>query len=57
MASAPTDLSSYDRWFRDKVQAALDDPRPPIAHAEVEAYFHERRVNSMREIKKRKSAS
>ncbi|KEY57106.1 hypothetical protein [Serratia sp. DD3] len=26
---------SYDRWFRAKVQAALDDPRPAIPHDEV----------------------
>ena len=29
--------ASYDRWFRAKVQAALDDPRPAIAHDEVMA--------------------
>jgi hypothetical protein len=23
---------SYDRWFRAKVQEALDDPRPAIPH-------------------------
>lgn len=28
---------SYDRWFRAKVQAALDDPRPGIPHNEVMA--------------------
>jgi hypothetical protein len=25
----------YDAWFRDKVQAALDDPRPSIPHDDV----------------------
>ena len=29
--------ASYDRWFRAKVQASLDDPRPPIPHDEVMA--------------------
>lgn len=24
--------ASYDRWFRAKVQEALDDPRPRIPH-------------------------
>jgi hypothetical protein len=24
--------ASYDRWFRAKVQEALDDPRPAIPH-------------------------
>ena len=28
---------SYDRWFRAKVQEALDDPRPGIPHDEVMA--------------------
>ncbi|HFV9293994.1 TPA: stability determinant [Serratia fonticola] len=28
---------SYDRWFRAKVQAAMDDPRPGIPHDEVMA--------------------
>lgn len=23
---------SYDRWFRAKVQASLDDPRPAVSH-------------------------
>jgi len=27
--------ASYDRWFRAKVQEALDDPRPAIAHDEA----------------------
>lgn len=27
--------ASYDRWFRAKVQASLDDPRPSIAHDQV----------------------
>lgn len=28
---------SYDLWFRAKVQAALDDPRPCIPHDQVMA--------------------
>lgn len=28
---------SYDRWFRAKVQAALNDPRPGIPHDQVMA--------------------
>ncbi|MCW2476887.1 stability determinant [Candidatus Symbiopectobacterium sp. NZEC151] len=28
---------SYDSWFRTKVQAALDDPRPGIPHDEAMA--------------------
>ncbi|EMO4361381.1 addiction module antitoxin [Pseudomonas aeruginosa] len=29
--------ASYDRWFRAKVQAALDDPRPGIPHDDAMA--------------------
>ena len=39
--------ASYDRWFRTKVQASIDDPRPSIPHdqamAEVEKVLEERR--------------
>lgn len=39
--------ASYDRWFRAKVQASIDDPRPSIPHdeamAEVERMLEERR--------------
>ncbi|ANF84478.1 hypothetical protein A7J50_1037 [Pseudomonas antarctica] len=41
----PTDTEaqadSYDRWFRAKVQAALDDPSPGIPHDEVMAEMRE----------------
>ncbi|NWF11022.1 antitoxin [Pseudomonas salomonii] len=40
--------ASYDRWFRAKVQASIDDPRPSIPHdevmAEVERMLEERRA-------------
>jgi hypothetical protein len=29
--------ASYDLWFRAKVQASIDDPRPSIPHDEVMA--------------------
>src|ERR1700710_688778 len=28
--------AAYDKWFREQVQEALDDPRPPISSEEVE---------------------
>jgi len=31
------EAASYDRWFRAKVQEALDDPRPGIPHDEAMA--------------------
>jgi len=29
--------ASYDRWFRAKVQASLEDPRPNVPHDQVMA--------------------
>ncbi|WP_435928561.1 type II toxin-antitoxin system RelB family antitoxin [Dryocola sp. BD613] len=29
--------SSYDRWFRDKVKTALDDPRDGVPHDQLMA--------------------
>ncbi|PIV33716.1 MAG: antitoxin [Lysobacterales bacterium CG02_land_8_20_14_3_00_62_12] len=26
------DAANYDRWFRAKVQEAVDDPRPSLPH-------------------------
>jgi hypothetical protein len=34
--------ASYDRWFRSKVQEALDDPRPSIPHDEAMAIIDQR---------------
>ena len=34
--------ASYDRWFRAKVQTALDDPRPGIPHDEAMAMVEQR---------------
>ncbi|MBC8740435.1 antitoxin [Paraburkholderia sp. UCT31] len=35
--TGPSDPAEYDKWFRAKVQESLDDPRPPIPHAQVMA--------------------
>ena len=43
-----TDPVAYDKWFRAKVQEALDNPRPPIPHEEVEKYFAQRRAAAIR---------
>lgn len=32
-----TDPETYDKWFREKVQEALNDSRPTVPHAEVMA--------------------
>jgi DNA-damage-inducible protein J len=34
-AGLTADPEAYDRWFRAKVQEALDDSRPPVAHQDV----------------------
>lgn len=31
------DAAAYDKWFRQQVQASLDDPRPSIPHDQVMA--------------------
>lgn len=31
------EAAAYDRWFRDQVQEAIDDPRPSIPHDQVMA--------------------
>jgi len=43
--------SEYDAWFRAKVQEALDDPRPGIPHAKVEASFAKRRAIALRKVR------
>jgi len=46
-AGLTTDPEAYDKWFRAKVQEALDDPRPGISHEDAEAYFAERRAAAL----------
>lgn len=29
--------AAYDKWFREGVQASIDDPRPTVPHSEVRA--------------------
>jgi DNA-damage-inducible protein J len=36
--------AAHDVWFRAKVREALEDPRPAIAHKNVEAHFARRRA-------------
>jgi len=47
-SSMPANSAEHDKWFRAKVQEALDDMRPDIPHDEVEAYFTERREAALR---------
>ena len=36
--------AAHDAWFRAKIREALDDPAPPIPHADVAAHFARRRA-------------
>jgi DNA-damage-inducible protein J len=42
--------AAHDVWFRAKVQQALDDSRPAIAHEKVEAHFAKRRAATRRKV-------
>ena len=42
---------AHDKWFRAKVQEALDDPRPRIPHDQVKAHFAQRRSAAMRKAR------
>lgn len=37
------EAAAYDAWFREQVQASIDDPRPGIPHDEVESRFAAKR--------------
>ena len=47
--------AAHDAWFRAKVQEAIDDRRPDIAHEDVEASFSARRAGSLRKSAKEPS--
>lgn len=34
----------HDRWFRARVQEAIEDPRPPASHKQVKKRFARRRA-------------
>ncbi len=49
------DPATYDAWFREKVQAALDDTRPAVPHEKVEVHFTKRRAAARRKASEGKS--
>ncbi|MDB5537468.1 MAG: RelB antitoxin [Devosia sp.] len=49
-AGLTTDPEAYDKWFRAKVQEALDDPHPGYSSDEIEAYFAEKRAATRRTL-------
>ncbi len=50
----PLELVSHseacDAWFRAKVLQALEDTRPDVEDADVDAHFRERRAAAMRKV-------
>jgi DNA-damage-inducible protein J len=36
-AGLTVDPQTYDAWLRDKVREAMEDPRPPVSHADAHA--------------------
>lgn len=42
--------AAYDKWFRSRVQAALDDPRPSIPHEEVSARWAKKRAQLLKKV-------
>ncbi|HUY93705.1 MAG TPA: type II toxin-antitoxin system RelB/DinJ family antitoxin [Terracidiphilus sp.] len=45
------DAAAHDQWFRSRVQQALDDTRPAVAHRDVKARFTARRAAAKRKSK------
>lgn len=48
---AAHEAAAYDKWFREQVQEAIDDPRPSIPNAEVKKHFAARRKELQKRIK------
>ena len=49
-AGLTMDPAVHDAWFRAKVKEALEDTRPAIPEAQVEACFAERRATARRKL-------
>ncbi|MGH7077480.1 MAG: hypothetical protein ACREFU_05210 [Acetobacteraceae bacterium] len=41
--SVAADPAAHEAWFRARVREAMDDPRPALPQARVEAHFTRRR--------------
>ncbi len=48
---AAHEAAAYDKWFREQVQEALDDPAPTIPDAEAKAHFAAKRAALRKQIK------
>lgn len=54
MKATHASAAAYDKWVRQQVQAAIDDPRPTIAHGDVMKKA-EARIEAMRKGKRAKA--
>lgn len=54
MKSTHASAAAYDRWVREQVQEAIDDPRPTVAHEDVMKKA-EARIKAMRKGKRAKA--
>lgn len=50
------EAAAYDKWFRNQVQAALDDPRPAIPHEAVAARWDRKRAQLLKKLRARHGA-
>jgi len=48
-----SETPGHHQWFRAKVSQALDDPRAPVSHDEVERHFAARRRSALSKTAKR----
>lgn len=48
---AAHEAAAYDKWFREQVQEAIDDPRSSIPNAEVKKHFAAKRKELQKRIK------
>jgi hypothetical protein len=54
MKATHASAAAYDKWVRQQVPEAIDDPRPPIAHEDVMEKA-EARIEAMRKGKRAKA--
>jgi DNA-damage-inducible protein J len=53
IAARGASSEGFDAWFRAKVQVALDDPRPPLSHDDVDRHFADRRRKLMAKLERK----
>jgi hypothetical protein len=46
---AAHEAAEHDRWFRDQVQAAMDDPKPSIPHGDIKRRWAKQRADLLKQ--------